>query len=102
MYTELADYTIACLKALKASERDTKILVIHYPVNAEAPFVLDRLTNLKAMRSLSRSCELFGLKQSFVLVGSTNGMFGFAAVLRTRRSALLQWTTIGMGRSDNM
>lgn len=41
LYTELADYTIACLKALKAAREDIRIKVIHYPVNPEAPFVFD-------------------------------------------------------------
>jgi len=41
LYTELADYTMACLRALKNSEMDTQIMVIHYPVNPEAPFQLD-------------------------------------------------------------
>ena len=36
LYTELADYTITCLKELKRTGAD--IRVIHYPVNPEAPF----------------------------------------------------------------
>jgi glycosyltransferase involved in cell wall biosynthesis len=38
LYTELADYTIACLRELKAVSDDIQLLVIHYPVNNEAPF----------------------------------------------------------------
>jgi glycosyltransferase involved in cell wall biosynthesis len=38
LYTELADYTLACLRLLKDS--GTEIFVIHYPVNPEAPFRL--------------------------------------------------------------
>jgi glycosyltransferase involved in cell wall biosynthesis len=38
LYTELADYTIACLRALKQQAPEAEILVIHFPVNPEAPF----------------------------------------------------------------
>lgn len=38
LYTELAEYTLACIKALKYSSVSPEILVIHYPVNPEAPF----------------------------------------------------------------
>ncbi|MBL7768524.1 MAG: glycosyltransferase [Flavipsychrobacter sp.] len=41
LYTELAGYTIACLKALKASDPDCSITVIHFPVNKQAPFLFD-------------------------------------------------------------
>lgn len=39
LYTELAAYTIACLKDLSA--RGVKITVMRYPVNKEAPFQFD-------------------------------------------------------------
>lgn len=41
LYTELADYTLACLKALKKNVANPDIAVIHYPVNPEAPFDFD-------------------------------------------------------------
>jgi len=41
LYNELADYTIACLKALKNADKDVSIKVIHFPVNPEAPFRFD-------------------------------------------------------------
>lgn len=41
LYTELAEYTLACIKALKDSSVSPEILVIHYPVNPEAPFKFD-------------------------------------------------------------
>lgn len=41
LYTELADYFIACLSALKEQEPGCNITVVHYPVNPEAPFLLD-------------------------------------------------------------
>jgi glycosyltransferase involved in cell wall biosynthesis len=39
LYTELADYSIACFKALAAS--GASIQLIHWPVNQEAPFKFD-------------------------------------------------------------
>lgn len=41
LYTELADYTLACLKALKQNNVNPQITVVHYPVNPEAPFDFD-------------------------------------------------------------
>ena len=41
LYTELADYTLTCLKALKKNVVNPHIAVIHYPVNPEAPFDFD-------------------------------------------------------------
>lgn len=41
LYTELADYTLACLRALKNADPGIQLLVIHYPVNKEAPFLFD-------------------------------------------------------------
>lgn len=41
LYTELAGYTIACLKALKISDPECTITVIHFPINKEAPFQFD-------------------------------------------------------------
>jgi glycosyltransferase involved in cell wall biosynthesis len=41
LYTELAEYTLACIKALKYSSVSPEVLVIHYPVNPEAPFKFD-------------------------------------------------------------
>lgn len=38
LYTELADYTFACFRALKQIRPDVELMVIHYPVNPEAPF----------------------------------------------------------------
>jgi len=41
LYTELADYTIACLRAVKDKRPGVEILVVHFPVNPEAPFQFD-------------------------------------------------------------
>lgn len=39
LYSELADYSLACFRALK--EKGTRIQLIHWPVNPEAPFQFD-------------------------------------------------------------
>jgi glycosyltransferase involved in cell wall biosynthesis len=41
LYTELAEYTLACIRALKNSSDSPEVLVIHYPANPEAPFKFD-------------------------------------------------------------
>lgn len=38
-YSELADYTLACLRALKHSE--AHVTLVHWPINPEAPFQFD-------------------------------------------------------------
>jgi glycosyltransferase involved in cell wall biosynthesis len=67
LYTELADYTMACLRALKNSDTGVEIMVIHYPVNPEAPFKLDSrgvgqfisITNLKTDLQLIQVVKQF-------------------------------------------
>lgn len=39
LYSELAEYTIACLKALKTKE--VTLQLVHWPINSEAPFQFD-------------------------------------------------------------
>jgi glycosyltransferase involved in cell wall biosynthesis len=39
LYTELADYSLACFRALK--ECEVKLMLIHWPINPEAPFQFD-------------------------------------------------------------
>jgi glycosyltransferase involved in cell wall biosynthesis len=41
LYTELAEYMLACIRALKNSSASPEVLVIHYPANPEAPFKFD-------------------------------------------------------------
>lgn len=41
LYTELADYTLACLKELEKNPANPDIHIVHYPVNSEAPFDFD-------------------------------------------------------------
>lgn len=41
LYTELAGYTLATLKHLVQNDSNTKVLLVHYPVNKEAPFQLN-------------------------------------------------------------
>jgi len=39
LYTELADYSVACLRALK--DCGVELMLIHWPINPEAPFQFD-------------------------------------------------------------
>ena len=65
LYTELADYTLSCLKALKNNGHDIK--VIHYPVNPEAPFkfifdnigVFNCILDYKTFRQLRDDVKIF-------------------------------------------
>ncbi|MES2618283.1 MAG: glycosyltransferase family 4 protein [Bacteroidota bacterium] len=41
LYTELAGYTLATLKYLVKQDKNTTVLLVHYPVNKEAPFQLN-------------------------------------------------------------
>lgn len=52
LYTELAGYTIACLRALKDAEQGSVIRVIHFPINPEAPFQFD-FSGIGEFRELS-------------------------------------------------
>lgn len=45
LYTELAGYTLACLRELGA--RGHSVTVLHWPVNPEAPFQLDDIPNVR-------------------------------------------------------
>jgi glycosyltransferase involved in cell wall biosynthesis len=40
LYSELADYVLACIRAL-ASSPNVEVLVVHWPVNSQAPFKFD-------------------------------------------------------------
>lgn len=39
LYSELAEYSMACIAALK--QQNTRVLLVHWPVNPEAPFQFD-------------------------------------------------------------
>jgi glycosyltransferase involved in cell wall biosynthesis len=39
LYSELAEYTIACLRALK--KEHVELMLVHWPINKEAPFQFD-------------------------------------------------------------
>ncbi len=41
LYTELAEYTLACFKSLKVHHPNVQLTVVHYPINPEAPFNFD-------------------------------------------------------------
>lgn len=40
LYSELAEYTISCLKALK-QKPEVELMLVHWPLNPEAPFKFD-------------------------------------------------------------
>ncbi|MFN5250501.1 MAG: glycosyltransferase family 4 protein [Bacteroidota bacterium] len=46
LYTELADYTYQCFRRHLELHPDDEIHVIHYPINAEAPFTFEPAPNL--------------------------------------------------------
>lgn len=52
LYTELADYTIACIRELKNINSRINVMVVHYPVNPEAPFKFD-FDNIGVFRSVN-------------------------------------------------
>ncbi|MGV3765571.1 MAG: glycosyltransferase family 4 protein [Chitinophagaceae bacterium] len=66
LYTELADYFIACLSALKEQEPDCSITVIHYPVNPEAPFLFDnkRIGTFRVVTEFTGYQQLSGFVRS--------------------------------------
>lgn len=59
LYTELAEYTLACFKALKQKE-GVELTVIHYPINPEAPFDFNfqGIGNFRCVNEFKGSVEL--------------------------------------------
>lgn len=47
LYTELADYTLMCLKTHQSLFPQDELFVVHYPVNPEAPFVFSAIPNVQ-------------------------------------------------------
>ncbi len=46
LYTELAGYVLACVKHYLNNNSKAKILLVHYPINSEAPFTFNFTKNL--------------------------------------------------------
>lgn len=67
LYTELAEYTIACMQALKNHTDVDDILVIHYPINPEAPFKFNfsDIGRFVSISSFDKKKELFNLVDNF-------------------------------------
>ncbi len=67
LYTELAEYTIACMQALKNQLEVDEISVIHYPVNPEAPFKFNfrGIGKFVSISSFRNKKELFDLVDNF-------------------------------------
>jgi len=64
LYSELAEYSLACFRAL--AQRGAKILLVHWPINPEAPFVFDLDFCERAVsRSEVNNDELKALVQDF-------------------------------------
>ncbi len=49
LYTELAGYLLACVKHYLFAHKNAKILLIHYPINSEAPFLFNSINNLETI-----------------------------------------------------
>lgn len=62
LYTELAGYFLACVKHLLIKQNETSILLIHYPVNQEAPFEFNLSENLVSIEYNRQSEDLIKAK----------------------------------------
>lgn len=58
LYTELAGYVIGNIKRFNILHPDAEILLIHYPVNPEAPFNMNELPQGKTLVYKTESIEL--------------------------------------------
>jgi glycosyltransferase involved in cell wall biosynthesis len=55
LYTELAGYLLACVKHYLLAHKNAEILLIHYPINSEAPFLFSSIKNLETIEFKERS-----------------------------------------------
>lgn len=96
LYTELADYTLACLRALKESELAPEILVVHYPVNPEAPFDFDfhgtgtfiNIKDFKTFKDIRKCVETF-YPDKIVVSGWSNKWYLRICLTQRRRSVCI-------------
>ena len=61
LYTELADYFLACLKELE--NHVDEIHVIHWPIRDEAPFIFKVPDNVILHKKVSDQMELLSLSK---------------------------------------
>jgi glycosyltransferase involved in cell wall biosynthesis len=74
LYTELADYTMACFKKHLERHPEDEIHVVHYPVNPEAPFHFESVFNLflysRAEMEIADVWDIFNRSQPDVILCS--------------------------------
>ncbi|MFT3949704.1 MAG: glycosyltransferase [Agriterribacter sp.] len=93
LYTELADYTISCLKQLKIDNPEVEIAVIHYPVNPEAPFLFDfkEIGNFRDINDFKSFAEIKRFAENFhpskIVVSGWSNKWYFRLCLFGRRQS---------------
>jgi glycosyltransferase involved in cell wall biosynthesis len=65
LYTELAEYTLACIKELANQRKGDQIMVIHFPINKEAPFRFD--LNFASFYSIDQFATFEALEEKVTL-----------------------------------
>jgi len=67
LYTELADYTVACIATFRKKYPRAKVLVFHYPVNPEAPFAFSDISSdaFICVNDIKTFAEMKRIVQSF-------------------------------------
>ncbi len=58
LYTELADYFLSVLNSFQDENLHCEILLIHYPINPEAPFQLEIHNQIKSIEFTKKSREI--------------------------------------------
>lgn len=92
LYTELAGYFLACVKHLLSRNTDTEILLIHYPVNQEAPFkfsLSQRLINIEYTQNLESKIlqEITLFSPQIILCSGWGNRYYLGIVKKYRNSA---------------
>ena len=92
LYTELAGYFIACVKHLLLQKKDIKILLVHYPVNQEAPFNFDLSNNLVSIQYAKDSeekiqQEIDQFSPQLILCSGWGNKFYLSVIKKYRTSA---------------
>ncbi len=92
LYTELAGYFLACVKHLLIRNHDTKILLIHYPVNSEAPFAFDlsaSLVNIEYTRGSEAKIlnEITLFSPQVILCSGWGNKFYLSVIKKYRKKA---------------
>lgn len=96
LFPELADYSVACFNAVKRADPAIEILVVHYPVNAEAPFSFSfdgsiKYSCISAYRdykSLKRILDEYG-PEKIVCAGWMNKWYVRYCTFKRRRAVCI-------------